>query len=429
MISQATNDQSFIPGTSRPASAFTRYFVGQGTSMIGDGTVAVTYAFAALVVTGSGWAMPAVLLGLWTTRMLFMNAGGRAADRRNRAAVIMWADVVRLGAQAFTAVCFLIGDPQLWQLMVSAVVYGAATAFFVPASIAMLPQLVPPERLQKVNSRLGVIRNVGVLVGPAIAAGLYSLGGVALALGFDIVTFAVSVLCLASIVHVLHRPAPRADDDTVDDTDDDVSLLGAFGVLARFPLIAWIVLVWCMVQIGVASVNVLGPLVARDALGGVDRWSVLAIGAAVGGLLGSALAGSLRTTRPTIIIVLLLGSAMPLQLLGMAWWTNVIVLAFLFALTSVALAVCGVLFDTYLQTRLDESILGRVGAAESGLTSAMIPFGLVISLPLAKLVGFHAYLTGTAVLIVGLAVLAIAVTKGAPSAAPIESPALSGRVG
>jgi MFS family permease len=333
-----TTDARPVPGT------FGRYFAGQATSMFGDGTVAVTYAFAALVVTESGWAMPAVLLGLWTSRMLLLSTGGRAADRRNRASIMMWSDVVRLGAQVFTAVCFLAGDPQLWQLVLSAAVFGAATAFFVPASKAIVPQMVPAERLQKVNSRLGVVRNAGMITGPAIAAGLYNAGGIPLALGFDVFTFAVSVACLASVVGRIPRPKPATAE--VADDEDEVSLLGAFGVLARYPVIAWIVAVWCLSQLGVASVNVLGPLIARDELGGIARWSVLATVTAVGGLAGSAVASWLRPARPALFILVLLGSAIPMQLVAMAHWPRLWALALLFAWTSVALAICGVLFDT-----------------------------------------------------------------------------------
>ncbi|MFI5613921.1 MFS transporter [Amycolatopsis sp. NPDC051903] len=384
------------------------YFAGQATSMFGDGTVAVTYAFAALLVTRSGWAMPAVLLGLWVTRMLLLGAGGRAADRRNRALTMMWADAVRLGAQLFTAVCFLTGEPRLWQLVASAAVFGAATAFFVPASKAIMPQLVPAERLQKANSTLGVVRNAGLIAGPAIAAGLYSVGGVPLALGFDILTFAVSVVCLAAIAGGLPRPEPETTAATT--RRDKVPLRGAFAVLARYPVVAWIVAVWCFSQIGVASVNVLGPLIARDELGDVGQWSVLATVMAVGGLAGSAVAGWLRVARPTLLILVLLGTAMPPQLLVMAHWPRLWTLAVLFAWTSVALAMCGVLFDTYLQQNIPDSVLGRVSAAEQGLTSAMIPLSLAICLPLATLVGQAAFLTWTAVSTATLAVVALAVT-------------------
>ncbi|MDT7729636.1 MAG: hypothetical protein QOI21_6212 [Actinomycetota bacterium] len=416
MTGKPTTDAAPTTGARLVPGTFGRYFAGQATSMFGDGTVAVTYAFAALLVTESGWAMPAVLLGLWISRMLLLSSGGRAADRRNRASIMMWSDVVRLGAQVFTAVCFLTGDPQLWQLVLSAAVFGAATAFFVPASKAILPQMVPAERLQKVNSRLGVVRNASLLSGPAIAAGLYGLGGVPLALGFDVLTFTISVACLASIMGRLPQPRP---DSSATAAEDKVSLLGAFGVLSRYPVVAWIVGVWCLSQIGVASVNVLGPLIARDELGGIERWSVLATVMAAGGLVGSAVAGWLRTARPTLVIVVLLGSAMPLQLIAMAHWPHLWTLAVLFTWTSVALATCGVLFDTYLQTRIPEAVLGRVSAAESGLTSAMIPLGLAISLPLATAVGRTAYLTGAAILTAALAVIALVVARGAPSAAPL----------
>ncbi|MGQ0575133.1 MAG: MFS transporter [Pseudonocardia sp.] len=390
-----------------------RYLAGQMTSMIGDGTVAVIYAFAALAVTESGWAMPAVLLGLWASRMVFLGAGGRAADSGNPAAVMLWADVVRLASQVFTAACFLIGEPRLWQLVASAAAYGAATAYFVPASIVILPRLVPADELQRVNSRLGLVRNIGLLVGPAIAAGLYAAGGVALALSVDVVTFLVSVVCLASLVRALpRRPAPQADpaDDDSDDVDD-VPLRGAIRVLARYPVVAWTVAVWCLVQIGVASVNVLGPLVARDRLGGIETWSVLATAIAVGGLAGSALAGSLRTRSPITLVVVLLAVPMPLQLLTMAWWPGVVPLAVLFALTSAALAVCGVLFETYLQRTIPPDVLGRVGAAESGLTATMVPVGLAVSLPIATLVGAAGFLTTTAALVVAMAVLALVATR------------------
>jgi hypothetical protein len=421
MTGKPTTDAAPTTGARPVQGTFGRYFAGQATSMFGDGTVAVTYAFAALLVTESGWAMPAVLLGLWISRMLLLSTGGRAADRRNRASIMMWSDVVRLGAQVFTAVCFVTGDPQLWQLVLSAAVFGAATAFFVPASKAIVPQMVPAERLQKVNSRLGVVRNAGMITGPAIAAGLYSAGGIPLALGFDVFTFAVSVAFLASVVGRIPRPKPAPAE--VADDEDKVSLLGAFGVLARYPVIAWIVAVWCLSQIGVASVNILGPLIARDELGGIARWSVLATVTAVGGLAGSAVASWLRPARPALFTLVLLSSAIPIQLVAMAHWPTLWALALLFAWTSVALAICGVLFDTYLQTTVPEAMLGRVSAADNGLTSAMIPLGLAISLPLATLVGRAAYLTGTAVLMAALAVVALVVITRTPSAAPVTEQA------
>lgn len=397
-----------------------RYFLGQSASLIGDGTVAVVYAFAALEITGSGWAMPAVLLGLWMARTIFISYGGRAADRGNAARIMIAADVVRLASQLFTAVVFAVGEPQVWELVLAAAMYGAATAYFVPASITLLPQLVERDRLQLVNSRLGVVRNVGLLCGPAIGGGLYAVGGVPLALSVDVATFAISVCVLATLVGVVRSaPTSSGKDDDDNGDEDDVSLLGAFGVLKRYPVIAWIVAVWSAVQIGVASINVLGPLIARDDLGAVERWSALAISMALGGLAGSALAGYVRSTQPTRLILLLLATAMPAQLLCAAWWPHLVPLMVLIALTSVALAVCGVLFDTYLQTRIPADRLGRVSSAESGLTSAMIPVGFAISLPLAELTSRTAFLTGVSVLIVAIAAAAFVITRGGPRAVPI----------
>ena len=46
----------------------------------------------------------------------------------------------------------ITGNAEIWQLMTFAVVMGSAAAFFTPASIGLMPQIVGAQRLQEANA-------------------------------------------------------------------------------------------------------------------------------------------------------------------------------------------------------------------------------------------------------------------------------------
>ena len=85
-----------------------------------------------------------------------MLAGGVWADRLRRQYVMLTADAVRGVVQATLAVLLLTGHAHVWELGVGAALYGAATSFFDPASIALVPETVPTAELQQANSLLGL---------------------------------------------------------------------------------------------------------------------------------------------------------------------------------------------------------------------------------------------------------------------------------
>ncbi|WP_226081717.1 MFS transporter [Mycetocola spongiae] len=384
--------------------AFRTYYLGQAFSYIGDGIIPVTFAFAALAVSDSGWGMPIVLLSLWIARMLCVAAGGTVADRVDRVAVMWVADVVRLLAQLIPILGFITGTATLWHLGISAALYGAGTAFYLPASIGLLPELLPPESLQRANSAIDIAFNTGMLLGPTLATLLTVAGGVETALFFDCATFLVSLLCLAWLYRLRRRgtgtpPSVAEAASGAEETAVDSGFRNGLRLLTRYPALLALILLWCPVQLGAAATSVLGPLMARDIFGNMASWAALTTALAAGGLLGSFLAGWVRVGRPPLYILWILALCPPLQLLCFGLVPNIIALTGAFALTAAAVAIAEVLFDTYLQRTIPNSALSRVGAVEQTLRSVMVPVGLVISLPLARWLGMTWFLGALAGLI------------------------------
>ena len=69
-------------------------------------------------------------------------AGGVWADRLPRRAVMIAADLIRLGTQTATAVLLIGGTMHVWELAVLQSIAGACGGFFNPASTALVPQTV-----------------------------------------------------------------------------------------------------------------------------------------------------------------------------------------------------------------------------------------------------------------------------------------------
>src|SRR5260370_18811960 len=123
--------------------------------------------------------------------------GGVWADRLPRQLVMLSSDSIRAVAELTLAVVRLTGHAHLWMLKVLSVADGAASAFFMPASSALVPQTVSATHLQQANALMGLTRSTSWVLGPAVSGILVALAGPGRVFGSDAVTFLLSCLSLA----------------------------------------------------------------------------------------------------------------------------------------------------------------------------------------------------------------------------------------
>ena len=185
----------------------------QGALGVGLGYVALmVFAYERI---GSAWAATAVLLADLLPSMLLGVFAGVVADRTSHLGCAIAADVVR--AAAIVGLLFVDG---VVAMMALAVVLGMGNALFRPATSALLPSLVSPERLTAANALYGASRDAGHLLGPAVAAGILLLtgpGGPEILLAINAATFTVSALLLTRIRGVA-RQAERSGETLLSDT-------------------------------------------------------------------------------------------------------------------------------------------------------------------------------------------------------------------
>ena len=154
-----------------------------GGLALGDGIFLIAVAWEAYSLWNAPAALALVGIGMTVPTILFLVPGGVVSDRLDRRTVMFTADAVRAAAVAVLALLALTGSLRFWELVAVVAVYGAASAFFMPAFDAVVPDLLPSADLAAANSLDQFVRPIALrLAGPAVGGVLVSVGtGVAFA--------------------------------------------------------------------------------------------------------------------------------------------------------------------------------------------------------------------------------------------------------
>jgi MFS family permease len=157
---------------------FALLFAGQAVSTLGDRLVMVATPFAVLAIPGAGPIGISVVLGANALAFgLFVLVGGVVSDRLPRQLTMLTSDVVRAVVQAVAAALLLSGHATVAWLAGLQLVYGAAEAFFRPAALGLVPQVVDAGEEQPANALLALSTNVSMVLGPAAAGLLVAVVG------------------------------------------------------------------------------------------------------------------------------------------------------------------------------------------------------------------------------------------------------------
>jgi MFS family permease len=395
---------------------FRLLFSGRIVSFAGSAMAPIALAFAVLGLGGSATDLGLVLTLALIPRLLLILVGGVVADRLPRSAVMVGSNLVSGAAQLAAAVLLLSGRAEIWQLALLAVLSSAAASFFFPASQGIVPQTVPAKDLQSANALLRLGLNTTTIAGAAVGGVVVAAAGAGWAIAFDGVTFLAS----AAILVQLQVTAPARD------------AVSSFGrELAdgwrEFRTRTWL---WVVVAgfgfsnaASASAFGVLGPVVARESLGGAGVWGLVLAAQGVGLLVGSLIALRIRPHRPLAVGVgVMVLTAPPLALLAVQAPVGLLALSAL--LSGCAIDIFSVFWDTSLQGHVPLDRLSRVSAWDALGSWVLMPLAFAVVGPLADAIGVETtlWLAAAIVLAAMLAQLAVPAVRRLPRAEALASP-------
>lgn len=293
-------------------------------------------------------------------------------------------------------------------------------AFAYPAGSSVLPQLLEPAQLQAANSIMMGMRQLSMLIGPALAGLLVTAGsahgassadamaqahGTGLAFVVDAVSFLFSVASLLAI----RIPSDRD------------SRAPAAGVLAQ--VIEGIRLLWQDVQLrsfiaymAFVSVLVMGPLQVGLPLFAKTRlsegaaafgWLMTANG--MGMLLGSIVSASVtRLVRGRVgVLVLSLDAAAGLALAVLSGVHSELTGATLLLMTGLFAGAVQIAIMTWLQRRVPQAMMGRTMSIVMFTFLGLAPLAAALAGGLLKVISLTQLFVGAGLALTALAMICL----------------------
>jgi MFS family permease len=381
---------------------FRLLFSGAAVSVIGDGLFPVALAFAVLdELDGTPGQLGLVLAAETLPLALLILAAGVWADRLNRRNVMVTSDLGRAAVQATLATLLLTDAAQLWHVVALAAVYGVFDAFFQPAAGGLVPEVAGRENLQDANALLGLVRHVGLVIGPALAGVLIAISSPGTAIAVDAATFVVSAAFLTRlrVTSVRHGSEHHFWRD----------LKGGIAEVAKR---RWM---WTFMPgfsayhlLALPCVLALGPVIADRRLDGASSWATITACFGIGTIAGSVVALRIRARHPMYgATVAFIGASC--QALIIAYGDSTAAIAALMVAAGVAVSYGFTLWDTSLGREIPPHALSRVTSLDWFTTTGLMPIGFAVVAPAAELVGTQTTMLACAVTVIVLFTAALAV--------------------
>ncbi|HXP53725.1 MAG TPA: MFS transporter [Streptosporangiaceae bacterium] len=340
--------------------------------------------------TGSTAWIAATTAAGWIPRILFSPYAGVLADRFERTRTLLVSALLGLVLMAGVALVMATGGPVAVVLILAAATAAVGTVY-LPASGALISETVGADDLAAANGLFGMLENLVVIVGPAVGGLLLLLGRPVAGILFNLATFAVAA-GLISRLRVRSTGTAGADGERL------VTQVAAGMAALRGHARARTLVAFCALGTAVygASTVLYVPMSERFGTG-ADGYSYLLTAAAIGGVLGAAVASKLSAARRLPVIIFGGIGSLALPFAATALVTSPVIGFVLQVISGGGMVVVDVLALTSLQRDLPRQLLSRViGLLETAVLSA----ALVASFAVAALI--REFGLTTALVLVGL---------------------------
>ncbi|TDL70001.1 MFS transporter [Paenibacillus amylolyticus] len=300
---------------------------------------------------GSPIAVSLITVLEYAPIFVFSIIGGALADRWNPKRTMILGDIL-----SALSIVMIIGvlSSGYWQILyVATFVSSIVSQFSQPSSLKIVRRNVKGEHLQSAIAITQSGQSLFLILGPIVGTFIYTAMGIQASLYALLILFLTSALLLT----FLPKNATQREINT--------SLLAdikeGYQYVARSRSLKMLSLVFICIGLSAGLISPLGIFLITERLG-LEATSLQflsgasGIGLLIGGGIAAAVSAKLNQTLTLLVGVLCLAVATMGEVLSSWFWLTLLI-SFL---SSISLAFVNVIISTYLVTRIDEHLIGRV---------------------------------------------------------------------
>jgi DHA3 family macrolide efflux protein-like MFS transporter len=390
----------------------TLFLVGQAITLFGTAISGHAITWYVTLQTQSGTILMLFSVATMVPMALSSPIGGVLADRYNRKYLINLVDGAIALVTLVMAIFFSAGFEWLSLLFVCAIMRGLGQGIQMPTVTAIIPDIVPPEQLVRVNGFNSTIQSLSLFASPMLAAALLSFFPIQVLMYLDVVTAVIGIAIVFIFVHthkgMRRTPAPSLPAAPAGVQPTRTGFLHEFKEGLRYilahPFALAFIAVAIIFSLLATPVSILTPLqVTRDF--GADPWRLGAIEVAFAlGMMGGGVLigiwGGFKNRSYTMALATL---AFGLFTAALGILENFWLYLGCMALAGISMPIFNAPSMAVLQARVDADFLGRVSSVFMMVGSLAMPFGMLVFGPVSDIISIDWLLIGTGIAIIPLA--------------------------
>lgn len=379
------------------------FLSGQTISLFGSMLVQYAVMWHLTLETKSGSVLALAAVFGFLPQAVVSIFGGVWADRLNRKWLIIGADSVIAASTLALALLMLSGISDLWLIFLTLAIRSTGAGIQMPAVSALIPQLVPTDKLMRVNGINGSIQSAMALLAPAAAGLVYGLASLVSIFFIDVVTAVIGIGLIATLAVPTIRPAGA------DRPSYFADLVEGVRYITHHPFVRWLLILFGVIFLLTVAPSYLTPLMVARTFGDeVWKLTVLELCFSVGMVIGGIVISVWGGTKNRVAMIVFSSLAFGALSIALGLSTNLIVFfAFMF-LVGLGVPFFSTPSMTLLQETVEPERQGRVFGFVGIVMAVAMPIGMVVFGPLADRYSVESLLVIAGVLtfvVVGVAVL------------------------
>lgn len=356
---------------------------------IGASAFPIALAVTVLDAGGTTTTLGLILASRVLSSVILAPVGGVWADRLPRKFVMIGADIYR--ALLMIGLIF-VATPNVpaWGLAFLVFAMGAGEAFGFPASGAILPSVLPSEKLPAGN----VLRSIGVRIAQVVGPGV---GGFSVAIIGGRMTFAITAAFFVAGTFLLMRIVEKPREVVEMKPSFITDLHEGLRTVWHTPWVAaCIAMSTLQLMVVLASENVLLPVITRREFHTNTVFAAAAAMFSIGGSISALIAMRVRAKHPGLVAVVIWGffAVAPLVLaFPESKW--IIIVGYLVA--GISIGPWEAYWASAIQREIPQELQGRVFSVDYMGSVGLMPLGMALVGPITKVFGERQFLISSVV--------------------------------
>ncbi|MFW9866594.1 MAG: MFS transporter [Candidatus Thorarchaeota archaeon] len=307
-------------------------------------------------------------------------------DRWNRKITIAITDSLQALITFLIIIFFWTGVANIWLVMIMNFFRGICQAIHFPTVNAIIPLMVPKKHLSRMNGINYLFTGIIRVIGPIVAGTLLYFFPIELILWADILTFFIAIIPLI----LIKIPSITIESDRKKRVSYLTDFRSGLKILKSVKtLLTLIIFISVINLLNMPFTTLMSLFIILNHAGAEQQFAFVSAFLQGGIVLGAIIATSKKHWKHKELIILysvIIGIA-GYSLTTFAPKGNFLLIGIGALIHASMIPIANTMFLTMLQTRVPPETQGRVFSIISSIAAAVTPLGMIISGPLADVLG------------------------------------------